>query len=98
MKHLLFALLLSGCATGSYNTMKVGPETFVAEGEDSNILRANAFAACQAEGFPEYTVIDTGKNSITVRCEKPVKSFFSSASDMAGRAYDLALSAWNSAK
>lgn len=62
--------MVSGCASSGYSTVKTGPDRFSVSGSDPNRVKGEAFKACKDEGFDDYTVLDSTKAGMTVRCEK----------------------------
>lgn len=90
MKHVLmvsfvaFCFATAGCSSQnqSYRTIKTGPDRFLVSGQDPNRLQGNAYQACREEGFVDYTVVNSDRTSLTVRCEKEKKSLLTTAGEV----------------
>lgn len=84
----LVAVALVGCTPPPYNTIKTGSDRYTLIGPDPHQLQGNAFQTCKKDGYVDYTVVDSGKNRLDIKCENPPQSFFSQASEKAEKAWE----------
>lgn len=90
MKHVLMVSLAALCLVSSvgcsnqqsYSTVKVGPDRYTVSGNDPNRLQGNAYQACKEDGYVDYTVVNSDRTSMTVRCEKEKKSLLTTAGEV----------------
>ncbi len=99
---LLLLAVGCGCSASQQTTIvKTGPDRFSLSGNDSTRLRGDAYLSCQKEGYTDYSVIESSnaaaatsshpaRETITVRCEKEPKSFFSNVEEKAHEVWDAA--------
>lgn len=84
MMVCIFVFLAIGCRNQvAYSTIKTGPDRYYLTGNDPNQLQGNAFKACVEDGFDNYTILDSQKNSLVVRCEKNQQSILTGTKEKA---------------
>jgi hypothetical protein len=84
----LIVVAMVGCAASPYNAVRTGNDRFAVSGPDPNQVRGLAFETCRKEGFDDYSVVDSSKTGMEVRCEKTPASFFSQTSESANKAWE----------